>query len=67
MSIFKFFDTRARRLGIIDTKLVQSAVFCIGLLAAKIFPDILRIDYIWFILFAAIFAIRPLYTFLRSE
>jgi len=67
MSIFRFFNNRAKRLGIIDIKLVQSAVFLIGIIAAKIFPEILRIDTIWFILFAAIFAIRPLYTFLKSE
>ena len=39
--MWKFFDERARRLGILDTKLAQGAAMCVALILAKLFVQIL--------------------------
>lgn len=63
MSLWSYFDERARRLGILDTKLAQLAAICVGLIIVKLIPAIMRIDIWWFVLIAVIAAIKPLITF----
>jgi hypothetical protein len=63
MIIWEFFDERARRLGILDTKLAQAAAICVALVSVKLFPQILELDVWWFVLLGAVFAIKPLITF----
>lgn len=64
--MWNYFDTRARRLGIIDTKLAQGASMFLALTIVKFFPRILEPDVWWFIALAAVCAIKPLITFYGS-
>ena len=42
MSIWTYFDDRAKRLGILDTKLVGGAVMCFTVVIVKLVPEILE-------------------------
>ncbi|MFH2037066.1 MAG: hypothetical protein ABIJ45_11730 [Candidatus Zixiibacteriota bacterium] len=63
MFIIKFFDDRVKKLGIIDLKLLQGAVICVGIILVKIFPDILKINISWFIIAAILLILKPMYAF----
>jgi hypothetical protein len=56
-------DERARRMGIIDTKLAQAAAIFGALTVVKLFPEIMDMNIGWFILLTALCAIRPFNTF----
>lgn len=63
MIIWEYFDERARRLGILDTKLAQAATICVALIVVKLIPRILELNVWWFVLLGAVSAIKPLITF----
>jgi hypothetical protein len=63
MVMWSYLDKRARRLGILDTKLVQGASMFFALAIAKIFPRIMNVNISWFIILAIVFAVRPFFTF----
>jgi hypothetical protein len=63
MSLLKCMNDRAKKLDILDIKLVQGAAICLGLVIVKVFPQILRIDTGWFIALALLLAIKPLISF----
>ena len=63
MNIYKYFDDRARQLGILDTKLAQAAAMAVMLVVAKLFPDIMSANIGWFVAIAIVCAIRPMYAF----
>jgi hypothetical protein len=63
MGIIKFFNDRVKRLNIFDVKLAQGAAMCVMLIIVKIFPDIIKLGAGWFILFALILGLRPMYVF----
>ena len=46
MSLLEYFDSRAKRLGIVDTKLVQGAAVFLALVIVKLVPEILKLD-VW--------------------
>ncbi len=46
MSLYESFDERARRLGIIDTKLAQGAAVFFVLILVKLVPEIMNLS-IW--------------------
>lgn len=56
-------DRRARRLGILDTKLAQAAAIFFALTIVKMFPRIMDLSIWWFAGLAALCAIRPVITF----
>lgn len=58
-----YFDTRARRLGILDTKLAQAAAIFFALIVVKLFPRIMDVKIGWFVLLAVVCAVKPLITF----
>lgn len=60
---WNYFDERARRLGILDTKLVQATAIGLALIIAKIFPQILNVNIGWFVGLTILFAIKPSLTF----
>jgi hypothetical protein len=65
--MWQYFDTRARRLGILDTKLAQAAAIFFALTLVKAYPAIMDLS-IWFYAgVAAACAIRPLLTFYRGD
>jgi hypothetical protein len=63
MIIWDYFDKRAKRLGILDTKLAQAAAICVAFVMVKLFPQIMELNVWWFIVLGVIFAIKPLVTF----
>jgi hypothetical protein len=60
-------DERARRLGILDTKLAQGAALFFGVVVAKLVPAILEVCVWWFVAAAILFAIKPAFTFFGKE
>ena len=63
MGYLNWMDDRVRRLGIWEMKLAQAAAMCIALVVAKLVPQIMAISVWWFVLVAALCAIRPIYVF----
>jgi hypothetical protein len=61
--MWKYFDRRARRLGILDTKLAQAAAIFFALIIVKLIPQIMTISIWWFVLLAIVCAIKPLISF----
>jgi hypothetical protein len=67
MTFWCYFDKRARKLGIIDTKLAQAAAICVALVIVKLIPEVMELNVWWFVLFAVLFAIKPLITFYGGD
>ena len=65
--MWHYFDRRARRLGLLDTKLAQGAAMCIALVLAKLIPQILTVDTWVFVILAVLFAIKPMITFFGRD
>ena len=63
MNVWTYFDRRARRLGILDTKLAQAAAIFFVLTVVKLVPEIMSVSVWWFAALAVICAIKPLITF----
>ena len=63
MSLWKYFDSRAKRLGIVDTKLVQGAAMFLALVIVKLVPEILSLNVWWFVGLSLACAIRPVFVF----
>jgi hypothetical protein len=61
--MWAYFDKRAKRLGILDTKLAQAAAIFFALVIVKLIPQILDVNTWWFALLAILCAIKPLITF----
>ena len=56
-------DNRARRLGILDTKLAQAAAIFFALTIVKLYPALLGLNIWWYAGLAALCSIRPVITF----
>ncbi len=63
MRLYRWLDDRAKRLGILDIKLVQLATACFVVLLIKFAPRIIIIRKEWFISIFFLALIRPLYVF----
>lgn len=66
MSLLEYFDSRAKRLGIVDTKLVQGAAIFFALVIVKQVPEILELNVWWFIGLCVACAIKPVLVFFGS-
>jgi hypothetical protein len=62
-TMWAYFDNRARRMGILDTKLIQAAAIFFALAIVKLFPQIMTVNIWWFIVLAIVCAIKPIITF----
>ena len=67
MTIWEYFDRRARRLGILDVKLAQAAAIFFALFVAKLIPQIMKVNIWWFVLLAVLCAIKPFITFYSNR
>ena len=67
MKLWAYFDKRARRMGLMDIKLVQGTTMCIAVIIVHMFPGILSVNPFWFVVAALVFAIKPVITFIGSE
>jgi hypothetical protein len=65
--MWQYFDRRARRLGILDTKLAQGGAIFLTLTVAKLIPEILDISVWWFVTLAVLCAIKPFISFFGPE
>ncbi len=63
MAIWEYLDRRARRLGILDTKLAQAAAIFFALVIVKLVPQIMNVSIWWFVLLAIVCALKPIITF----
>ncbi len=66
MSLLEYFDSRAKRLGIVDTKLVQGAAIFFALVIVKLVPGILKLNVWWFVVLCIFCAIKPVLVFFGS-
>lgn len=67
MWLWNYFDERARRLGILETKLAQAAAIFTALIVVKLVPAIMEVNVWWFIVLAVLAAIKPVITFYGTE
>ena len=63
MGHLSWMDERVRRFGIWEMKFAQAAAMCLALVVAKLVPQIMTISVWWFVLAAALCAIRPICVF----
>jgi hypothetical protein len=61
--MWTYFDERAKKLGILDTKLAQAAAIFFALVVVKLIPQIMTLNIWWFVFLAVLCAIKPLVTF----
>jgi len=61
--MWKYFDERAKRMGIVDTKLVQAAAVFFALVIVKLVPQIMNVNIWWFVGLTILCAIKPVITF----
>ena len=67
MSLYESFDERARRLGIVDTKLAQGAAIFFVLTVVKLVPEIMNLSIWWFVALTIACAIKPMLTFVGAR
>ncbi len=67
MSLYESFDERARRLGIVDTKLAQGAAIFFALIVVKLVPEIMNLSIWWFVALTVACAIKPMLTFFGAH
>ena len=63
MGLYRYFNERAKTLGIVDLKLVQSGMIFFTLIIVKMIPQIMNIDIGWFIALFVLCIARPFYAF----
>ena len=63
MELFNWMNERVKRFGIWEMKLAQAAAMCFALIIAKLFPQLMTISVWWFVLLAAVCAVRPIRVF----
>ncbi|MBU0503347.1 MAG: hypothetical protein ABH882_00745 [Candidatus Omnitrophota bacterium] len=61
--MFEKMNERMKKLNCMDIGMVKWSAFLFGIIVAKIFPQLLKIDYIILILLVLILGARPLYRF----
>ena len=61
--MFEDLNERAHRLSAIDIGLIKWCMLVLGIIIAKIFPELLQVSYIKLIAIAVILAIKPVYVF----
>ncbi len=67
MDVWHHFDARAKRLGILDTKLAQAAAIFVALVIVKLIPQVMSLSVWWFVALAAAFALKPCMTFFGRD
>lgn len=67
MSLWEYFDSRARRLGILDTKLALGAAMFLALVLVKLVPAILNVSVWWFVVLWIGCGIRPMIVFFGNR
>lgn len=63
MSIWKEADGRMRRWGLVDVKLAQMASVFLGLVIAKLFPQVLSVSTGWLVVICLAAGVKPAFDF----
>jgi len=61
MTFIDYWNRKVRNFTIWDVKLVQGASLALGLIVAKLFPQVVGISIWWFVAAVAICVLRPAY------
>ncbi|MCD6330132.1 MAG: hypothetical protein J7M10_07290 [Candidatus Cloacimonetes bacterium] len=61
MNIIQFFNSRIKRMGIFDLKLSQIAAALLMWIVLKLFPVLVKVDYIWLAIPIVLISIRLFY------
>jgi hypothetical protein len=67
MSLYESFDERARRLGIVDTKLFAVSALFAGFVIAKLFPEVLSVNVWALVVLCVAVALHPLVVLFRRN
>jgi len=68
MKIIQFFNNRIKRMNIFDLKLAQIAAALVMWIMIKLFPVLVKVDYVWLIIPIMLIAIRLFYVvFVKKE
>ena len=60
MKFFKWLDVVVKRFTWVDMHCVEWASLFFGLLIAKLFPQVLSLEWHWYLILMILFAIKPL-------
>lgn len=61
MSFIGYWNQKVQKFTIFDVKLAQGAAMAFALIIVKLFPQITSLSIWWFVAFAVICALRPVY------
>ena len=67
MGLFKWANEKVKKLTFVDVKLVAFVGICIGLILAKLIPDVLRLSIWWFVAIGVLFLLRVYYVILFKK
>lgn len=63
MNIVDWLNVRSRKLSMFDWKMAQAAAMCVAVVLVKLFPKVLDVDIMWFVVPALVLYVKPLYVF----
>lgn len=67
MGLFKWANEKVKKLTFVDVKLVAFIGICIGLILAKLIPDVLNLSLWWFVAIGVLFLLRVYYVILFKK
>jgi len=59
-------DSKVKKLGWLDVKLIKWSVFAFTLMLAKLWPPLLSLEWYWYGLLFVVFAIKPMMVYFRK-
>jgi len=62
----KWMDSKVKKLGWLDVKLIKWSVFAFTLMLAKLWPPLLSLEWYWYGLLFVVFAIKPMMVYFRK-
>ena len=63
MGLLEDMNQRVKKFDLVDVKLAQMTAMFIGLIIAKLIPEILNVSIWWFVALLVLCAVRPFYVF----
>jgi len=67
MCLFKWMDSQIKKFNWVDISFIKMAVFAFTLMLVKFFPQLLLLEWKWYLIIAIICAIRPWSTILSKK
>ena len=67
MSMIEYWNRKVKKFTIFDVKLAQGAAMAFVLIIVKFFPEIMNLSMWWFVAFAVVCALRPVYAMWLKE